>query len=312
MILSVSRRTDIPAYYSQWFINRLKAGFVYIRNPMNSNQISKVALNTDVVDCIVFWSKNPEPLLSKLDFIDNLGYKYYFQFTITPYNKNIETGLVDKRRIADTFIRLSERIGKEKVIWRYDPIIINDQFSIEYHVDSFNKLATRLSGYTEECIISFVDRYRKTDKCNIIRDITEAEMIRIAEAFSKIAEEKNLTIKTCAEKIDLSRYNIKHASCIDRDKVESIICAPLQDKVKKDGQRKYCGCIECIDIGAYNTCKNGCLYCYATFNRGTANKNFSMHDPDSPLLVGLPGGINVTERKVRSLKESNMTMFEEL
>jgi len=309
MILSVSRRTDIPAYYSEWFINRLKAGYVYVRNPMNPDQISKVALNTDVVDCIVFWSKNPEPLLSKLDFIDNLGYKYYFQFTITPYNKNIETGLVDKRRIADTFIRLSERIGKEKVIWRYDPIIINNQFSIEYHVDSFRKLADKLSGYTEECVISFVDRYCKTDKYNIIRDITEAEMNKIAEAFSNIAAQKGLTIKTCAEKIDLGRYNIQHASCIGRDKVERIINVPLKSKVKKDGQREDCGCIECIDIGAYNTCKNGCLYCYATFSRETAEKNYKMHDPQSPLLAGIPGGINVTERKVKSLKENNLSMF---
>lgn len=305
MILSVSRRTDIPAYYSQWFINRLKAGFVYIRNPMNNAQVSKVALNTVVVDCIVFWSKNPEPLLGKLDIIDSMGYKYYFQFTITPYNKDIETALVNKRQIIDTFVRLSSKIGRQKVIWRYDPIIINDQFSIEYHIDSFYKLASKLSGYTDECIISFVDRYRKTNKYNIIRDITETEMNRIAEGFSEIAAQKRLTIKICAEKIDLSKYNIQHASCIDRDKIESIINAPLMDKVKRDGQRKDCGCIECIDIGAYNTCKNGCFYCYASFNRGLSEKNYKMHNPDSPLLIGSPGDVNVSERKVKSLKKDD-------
>jgi hypothetical protein len=302
MILSVSRRTDIPAYYSDWFINRLKAGFVYIRNPMNNAQISKVALNTDVVDCIVFWSKNPEPLLAKLDIIDNMGYKYYLQFTITPYNKDIETALVNKRQIVDTFIRLSSKIGKQKVIWRYDPVIINDQFPVEYHIDSFCKLANKLSGYTDECIISFADRYRKIDKHNIVRDITETEMNKIAEGFSEIAAQRGMTIKTCAEKIDLSEYNIQHASCIDRDKIESIINAPLKDKVKRDGQRKDCGCIECIDIGAYNTCKNGCLYCYATFNRELTEKNCKMPDPDSPLLIGLPGDANVTERRVKVLR----------
>lgn len=302
MILSVSRRTDIPAYYSEWFINRLKAGFVYIRNPMNNDQVSKVVLNTDVVDCIVFWSKNPEPLLGKLDIIDNMGYRYYFQFTITPYDKDIETALVNKRQIIDTFKRLSDRIGRQKVIWRYDPIIINDQIPIEFHIDSFYKLASKLSGYTDECIISFVDRYRKTNKYNIIRDIAEIEMNEIAEAFSEIALQRGMTIKTCAEKIDLSKYSIQHASCIDRDKIESIINVPLKDIVKRDGQRKDCGCIECIDVGAYNTCKNGCLYCYATFNRGLTEKNYKLHDPDSPLLIGLPGDVNVTERKVKSLK----------
>ncbi len=303
MILSVSRRTDIPAYYSEWFINRLKAGFVYIRNPMNNAQISKVLLNTDVVDCIVFWSKNPQPILGKLDIIDSMGYKYYFQFTITPYDKDIETALVNKRRILDTFIRLSDRIGRQKVIWRYDPIIINDQFPIEFHIDSFNKLTNKLSGYTDECIISFADQYRKTNKYNIIREITETEMNKIAEGFSEIAAQRGITIKTCAEKIDLSKYNIQHSSCIDRDKIESIIDARLKDKVKRDGQRNDCGCIECIDIGAYNTCKNGCLYCYATFNLGLSEKNFKMHYPDSPLLVGLSGDVNVSERRVKSLKE---------
>jgi protein-arginine kinase activator protein McsA len=301
----IKRKRFVKGSYCglKWFINRLKAGFVYIKNPMNANQVSRVELNTGVVDCIVFWSKNPEPLVEKLDFIDELGYKYYFQFSITPYNSDIETGLVNKRRIIETFIRLSDKIGKEKVVWRYDPIILNDQFPIEFHIDSFYKMAGRLSEYADECIISFVDPYKKTNKYNIIRDITESEMKIIADEFSKIAAEKAMIIKTCAEGIDLSKYNIQHASCIDRNRIESIIGAPLHNKVKKDGQRKNCGCIECIDVGAYNTCKNGCLYCYATFNQELADKNYNNHFPDSPLLVGHSEGIKVTERKVKSLKE---------
>lgn len=303
MILSVSRRTDIPAYYSEWFINRLQEGFVYVRNPMNAHQISNVILKPDVVDCIVFWSKNPEPLIEKLDLIDGMGYKYYFQFTITPYENSIEKALPDKRKIIETFISLSEKIGKEKVIWRYDPIILNDKLTIDFHINAFGKMMTNLSNYTSECIISFVDPYKKAIRQmgdNLIRDITRTEMEKIAKEFSKITKIK---IKTCAEAINLDEYGIGHASCIDRVKIEGIISCPLSIKVKKDGQRKDCGCIECIDVGAYNTCKNECLYCYATFSHDKTLKNCKMHNPRSPLLIGEPtSNDRISERKIMTLK----------
>lgn len=307
MILSVSRRTDIPAYYSEWFMNRLQEGYVCIKNPMNANQISKVVLKPNIVDCIVFWSKNPEPLIKNLDTIDGMGYKYYFQFTITPYNNTIEKALPDKRKILEIFISLSEKIGKEKVIWRYDPIILNDKLTIDFHVNAFEKMISKLSDYTSECIISFVDPYKRTKRQmgdNLTCDITDTEMHQIAEAFSKITKKTKVKLKTCAEKIDLDKYGIGHASCIDRDKIESIISCTLSDKVKKDGQRKDCGCMECIDIGAYNTCKNGCLYCYATFSHDTTVSNCKMHNPKSPLLIGeLTTFDKVSERKVITLKD---------
>lgn len=308
MILSVSRRTDIPAHYSEWFIKRLQEGYVYIKNPMNANQISEVTLNPNVVDCIVFWSKNPESMIEKLDAIDSMGYKYYFQFTITPYDRTIETALPDKRKIKETFIRLSSKIGKNKVIWRYDPIILNDNLTIDFHVNEFGKMFSELYNYTSECIISFVDPYKKTKRQmgdNIVCEINEAGMNRIAEEFSKIVINKGVTLKTCAEKIDLDKYGIGHASCIDRNKIENIINCPLSDKVKKDDQRSACGCMECIDIGAYNTCKNGCLYCYATFSREQTLNNCKNHDPQSPLLIGeKPSSDKVSKRKVVSLKDN--------
>lgn len=306
MILSVSRRTDIPAHYSEWFIQRLREGYVYIKNPMNAHQISKVLLHHTMVDCIVFWSKNPEPLIGHLDLINEMKYKYYFQFTITPYDNSIEKALPNKNKIQKTFCTLSKRIGKENVIWRYDPIILNDKLTINYHVNAFAKMATALSDYTSECIISFVDPYRKSLRQmggNLIRDITEAEMNDIANNFSDIAKKTGLTLKTCAEEIDLGKYGIEHASCIDRNKIEDIINCPLSDKIKIDGQRKGCRCIECIDIGAYNTCKNNCLYCYATFSHEAALSNCKNHDPSSPLLIGEPTSSDkISERKVMTLK----------
>jgi hypothetical protein len=306
MILSVSRRTDIPAFYSEWFCNRLKDGFVHIQNPMNANQISEVKLSPGIVDCIVFWTKNPKPLMERLDYIDSLGYKYYFQFTITPYDNSIEKGLGNKREIINTFNILSEKIGKEKVIWRYDPIIINEQFTIEFHVRSFEQMAKKVANYTNECIISFVDPYRKT-KANMkgifLREVTENEMNIIADEFSQIAKKHNLILKTCAEKIDLDKYGIEHASCIDRNKIEKIIKCKLKSTLKKDAQRMECGCVECIDIGAYNTCKNGCIYCYATVNENSVISNVSKHDPFSPLFIRNDSpNCKVTERKTDSFK----------
>ena len=313
MILSVSRRTDIPAFYSEWFINRLAAGYVYVRNPMNFNQVSKIDIRPEVTDCIVFWSKNPQPLLEKLDIIDQMGYQYYFQFTITPYNNKIERALPDKKEISRTFIKLSKRIGKDKVIWRYDPIILNSEWTIQAHIKAFEEMAAELSEHTQECIISFVDPYQKTMRRNedsLIRSINESEMCSIAEAFSEIAGKVNVKVKTCAEGIDLDRYGIEHASCIGRAKIESIIQCSLTDKLKKDEQREHCGCIQCIDIGAYNTCQHGCRYCYATISPKEAMKNYKLHDPKFALLIGDGMLIEkVSERKVKSLKVEQMNFL---
>lgn len=313
MILSVSRRTDIPAFYTEWLMNRLNEGYVYIKNPMNANQISKVEINPNVVDCIVFWSKNPKPLISKLEEIDAMGYKYYFQFTITPYDNAIERSLPDKSEILETFKLLSNKIGKDKVIWRYDPIILNDRLNINYHIESFERIISELSGYTDECIISFVDPYNKTKRNmgnDFIRLITKEEMNNIAEEIAKIASKYKVRIKTCAEAIELEKYGIEHASCIDRTKIENIIHCPLSDKLKKDDQRENCGCIQCIDVGAYNTCKNNCLYCYATFNQDEVIKNSKLHNPKSALLIGESSNIKkISERKVNSFKDNQIRLI---
>jgi len=271
MIISASRRTDIPAFHSDWFIERIKDRCVHVKNPFNPSQISKISLEPDDVDCFVFWSKNPKPMLDKLHLLDE--YVYYIQFTLNPYDNDIETKLPPKDKLIETFKELSEKVGAQKVIWRYDPVLINVKYSLQYHIEKFNDMANQLKGYTEKVIFSFIDFYKKIEKnmvSNCITEITTEEKHVIAENFSGSAKENNLSIATCAEDIDLSQYNIEHAKCIDDVLIDTLInkstgrSFSLKDLSKKDkNQRLECGCVTSRDIGEYNTCSNGCIYCYA-------------------------------------------------
>ena len=303
MIISASRRTDIPAYYSGWFLNRIKERYVLVRNPMNPNQINKINLAPDVVDCIVFWSKNPKPLLEKLHLLND--YAYYFQFTLNPYAGDIETKLPPKKEIIETFKELSGKIGAQRIIWRYDPVLLNDHYTVSHHIDKFSEYARQLKGFTEKVTFSFVDFYKKIAenvKTHGIVEITTEEKNMLAENFSKIAKENNLSIDTCAEDIDLSRFDIKRARCIDAGLIAKITGYNLA--VEKDkNQRVECGCVESIDIGEYDSCLNGCVYCYANNNQKTVNINYEKHNELSPLLTG-EQNINgiISERKVSSNK----------
>ncbi|WFD09776.1 DUF1848 domain-containing protein [Tepidibacter hydrothermalis] len=305
MILSVSRRTDIPAFYSDWFFYRLKEGYVYVKNPFNTKQISKIELNTHIVDCFVFWTKDPLPMMNRLDELRE--YNYYFQFTLTSYRKDVETNIRSKKDIIKTFKTLSNNIGKEKVIWRYDPILINDFYTKEYHYKWFEKFASELSNYTNKCVISFLDLYKKTERntkeLNIIK-LNEKDIYEIAERFSNIGKEYNIDIETCSEAIDLSHYGIKKGKCIDDTLISEIIDSKIDIK-KDDTQREVCGCVKSVDIGQYNTCKHNCLYCYANFNYKQVEQNSNKHIKKSPLLVGVPcGDEKITVRKLKSIKSN--------
>lgn len=303
MIISASRRTDIPTFYSQWFFNRIKDGYVLVRNPMNAHQISKISLSPDVVDGIVFWTKNPIPMLGRLDELKD--YTYYFQFTLNSYGQDIEPYVPNKQNVTiPAFQKLSDSIGPEKVIWRYDPIFLSDKYSPEYHVRYFEKLAKILHPYTKKCTFSFIDIYRNTEK-NVkgldLHPFSVEQQKYIAKNLADIAHSYGLQIDTCAEGIDLEQYGIQHARCIDDRLLSELIGCPL--KVGKDkNQRLECGCIESIDIGTYNTCRNGCLYCYANYSQKSVQTNSQKHNPNSPLLFGEVGNDDkITERKMHSL-----------
>lgn len=312
MILSVSRRTDIPNYYSEWFFNRLKEGFLYVRNPMNFHQISEIKISPDVVDCIVFWTKNPLPMMERLDELE--AYNYYFQFTLTGYGNDVERNLPNKKTsVIPVFQELSNRIGKEKVVWRYDPIFFSNRYNAKYHLKAFRSIAEALSGYTEKCVISFLDIYPKNKKNMddlLSYDLSDSELREFAKELSNIAKENHIKIGSCAEKIDLDEYGIIHNSCIDKELIEKIIGCKL--KINKDkNQRIECGCVESVEVGTYNTCKNGCVYCYANYSAKSVESNFQKYDPLSPLLCGhIEKDDKISTRKVVSLKETQISIFD--
>lgn len=305
MIISASRRTDIPTYYSEWFMNRIREGYALARNPMNAHQVSRISLSPEVVDGIVFWTKNPAPMLDKLPQLKD--YMYYFQFTLNAYEQDVEAGVPLKHKyIVPTFQRLSEMIGPERVVWRYDPILLSDKYTFDYHVKYFELLAKKLASYTQKCTISFLDMYVKTER-NVaglnIQPWTLELQDAMAKSLAEIAHSYGLELETCAEGIELEKYGIKHAHCIDGELFAKLLGCPL--KVGKDkNQRKECGCVDSVDIGAYNTCRNGCRYCYANFNAKMVQNNQQRHNPLSPLLLGeLQPDDKVTERKMTSCLE---------
>lgn len=278
---------------------------------MNIHQISKISLSPEVVDGIVFWTKNPIPMMPYLDKLND--YAYYFQFTVNSYGKDIELNVPNKNDIIiPAFRELSNRIGADRVIWRYDPILLTEKYTIDYHVNYFNELAKRLSGYTDKCIISFLDLYRNTQthlkELNIL-PLGDKQMFELAERLVEIANKNNLIVESCAEKINLEKFGIQHGHCIDCSLFEKILNCKM-NLSKDKNQRPECGCMESIDIGAYNTCKNGCRYCYANFSDKTVVKNTSVHNPYSPLIFGeIMSDDKIIERKMVSLKDTQISLF---
>lgn len=310
MILSVSRRTDIPNYYFDCFFHRIKEGFLYVRNPMNPQQISKIDISKEVVDCIVFWTKNPEPMMERLEELK--GYNYYFQFTLTGYGADIECKVPHKKKeMIPIFQKLSDKIGKEKVIWRYDPILFNKDYKPEYHLKAFAQIAQALKGYTEQCVISFVDVYTKNKKAMETLDLYELEeskFLEFAKKLSDIAKENGMEIGSCAETMDLENCGIKQNSCIDAKRIEKIIGCKI-DATKDLNQRKACGCVESVEVGTYNTCRNGCKYCYAGTIQDICCSNY---DPLSPLLCGeVMERDKITPRKVKSIRKEQISLWDE-
>ena len=312
MIISASRRTDIPTYYSEWLLNRLREEYVLVRNPMNTHQIGRISLSPDVVDGLVLWTKNPIPMLGRLHELEK--YNFYFQFTLNAYGKDVEPNIPSKNdTLIPAFIQLSKEIGRGRVIWRYDPILLNANYTMKYHCKFFKRLAAILSEYTEKCTISFLDLYKNTSR-NVqplqIQIETHEQQLELLSTFSEIAHHYGIYIDTCAEAIELNGLLIPHACCIDKVRLERL--GNCQLKVEKDkNQRPECGCVASIDIGAYNTCKNGCLYCYANYSNTTVKKNSEKHNPTSPLLFGEVGEADtVHDREVKSWIVSQESLFD--
>ena len=305
MILSVSRRTDIPNYYSEWFLNRIKEGYVYARNPMNAHQISRISLSPSVVDGIVFWTKNPAGMLGRLEELR--AYPYYVQFTLTGYGRDVEPGLPDKRTVLiPAFRELAEKAGAGRVVWRYDPIFISDRYTAAYHRKAFAEIAAALAGYTRRVVVSFLDCYVKTRRNTAALRIShdsEKEAFALAGELAATARRRGMETVSCAEPYDLQDMGIKPGSCIDKALLETVTGCRLAGGKDKN-QRAACGCMESVDVGNYHTCLTGCRYCYANHSIEAARENAKAYDPHSALLCGRIGPDDrVTERKVKSLKD---------
>lgn len=312
MIISASRRTDLPAYYSRWFFARLREGYALVRNPVNPRQVSRVSLSSQAVDGFVFWTKNPGPMIPQLDQLPDCP--YYFQITLTPYGPDVEPLLFPKKKeILSAVCQLSRRIGPDRVVWRYDPVLLTPDYSVDFHKEAFSRLARALRGQTFRCMISFLDWYGPMEKRMAplsVRPPEAAEVAELAAAFGQAARENGMQIFTCAEAVDLSSYGIGHGCCIDQALLEQIGGRPLS--LKKDPhQRPACGCAQSVDIGAYDSCPAGCLYCYANHGYGRLRKNLDAYDPFSPLLCSsLSPEDTVRERKAASDPSRQLSLFE--
>lgn len=287
MIISASRRTDIPSFYSDWFYNRVKEGFVLTRNPMNFHQVRRVELAPDLVCGIVFWTKNPGPMVNRLGELQD--YMYYFQYTITPYGKDIEPNVPHKSTDAlRIFKNLSDIIGPDRVIWRYDPILINEKYTVDYHLRAFEEMAKELRSHIRKVIISFIDVgykavKRNTGKLSLAEFPVEIKT-QLAANLASIALSYGIAIDACASSLDLQKHEIGRGRCIDSELLEKLRGYSLN--IKKDkNQRSECGCAASVDIGMYNTCLSGCLYCYANYIPATINTNHNKHNWQSEFLI---------------------------
>ena len=309
MILNTGSRTDIPAYYSDWFYNRIKEGFVLARNPYYPTQVTKYVLNPEVIDVIVFCTKNPSPMLDRISQLS--AFDMFWFVTITPYGKEIEPHVPSKELVIESFQKLSEKVGKERTSWRYDPIFITDKYSVNYHIEQFHQMAKALAGYTEQCVVSFIDLYEKTKRNFIgIRSVTKTEQETIIAAFSQIAKENKLQIHLCCENADLTRENVDADGCMSKTVLEKALGCRLNVPQKKTA-RAECSCLLGADIGAYNTCGHGCLYCYANYNKETVMRNMKLHHISSPLLIGEISETDVIKQaEQKSWKNRQLDFFD--
>lgn len=285
MIINTGARTDTVQYYSTWLLNRFEAGYVLARNPLFPSKVTRYELTPDKVDCVVFCSKNYAPILSRIDEL-TARFHTYFHYTITAYGKDVEPGVPDIETSIDTLLALSEKVGARRVSWRYDPILLTQNYTLERHLETFEGMARRVSGHIDRCIFSFVEMYQKF-RFNMpeLIPLSLETMDALARGLGAIAAKYGIPIQTCGPNGDYRRYGIAQSGCMTLDilgKANGLEFRSLKHK----GMRQGCQCIESRDIGAYDTCLNGCHYCYANKSPAKARENYPRHDPRSPLILG--------------------------
>lgn len=285
MIINTGARTDTVQYYTKWLLKRFEEGYVFARNPLFSNKVTRYELAPEKVDAVIFCSKNYEPILPHIEKITD-KFNAYFYYTITAYGKDIEPGVPSIEDSINTLIKLSKIVGKQRLAWRYDPVLLSEKYTVENHINTFNYMAQRLCPYIDRCIFSFVEMYKKLEQ-NMPELIllTEDDKQTLAQNFGNISKQYNISIQTCGTNGDYSKFSINKSGCTTLDILGKANGLKFR-KLKHKGMRQGCNCIESRDIGAYDTCLNGCKYCYANKNPKLAFENYKFHNPDSPLLLG--------------------------
>ena len=308
MIIQTGMRTDIPAFYSKWFLNRIKEGYVLVRNPYDLQSVTRYSLSPDVVDLIAFCTKNPAPMLPGMDALKDYG-QYWF-VTITPYGRDIELNVPDKEKVMEDFKRLSDIVGINSVGWRCDPILLTERYTLERHIDDFRHMAKTLSGYTQSCVISFIDLYRKVRR-NFpeAEEVGKEERITIGKAFAEIGKEYGITIRACAEGTELEPNGVDCGGCMTVGTFEKALHAVLDVPKRKNQRGGQCACVLGTDIGAYDTCAHFCRYCYANTDAERVRRNMKAHDPDSPFLIGsCRPGDRIREAAQESWRSRQLTL----
>ena len=282
MILNVSGRTDIVAFYSEWFINRYREGFLDVRNPFNPKLVSRISFNN--VDLIMFCTKNPTPIIP---YLKEINKPILFHITLTPYLKDIEPNVIDKRKVIDGIKEISKIIGIDNVYVRYDPIFLSTRYNLDYHKKMFERMCMLLDGYVNHIIVSFIDDYKNVrNNYKIInkRDFTSEDYKEIGVSFSKSANKHNMTVQTCFEDNNLVEYGFIKNDCISHELAYILTGKKYSNwKARKIGK---CNCVSMVDVGVYNSCKHFCKYCYANYDEKLVNNNFLNHNPNSSLLIG--------------------------
>ena len=285
MIINTGGRTDTVQYYTEWLLNRFSEGYVLSRNPLFPNKVTRYELTPDQVDCVVFCSKNYKPILPQLHEITD-KFHTYFHYTITAYGKDIEPGVPSIGESIETLIALSKQVGKERIAWRYDPVLLTERYTVETHLQTFEQMASVLAPYLDRCIFSFVEMYKKlaVNMPELI-PLTEQDKETLAEGLGAIAKKHGIYLQTCGANGDYTRYGIHSSGCMTLEILGQANGIKFKS-LKHKGMREGCHCIESRDIGAYDTCMNGCKYCYANKNPRKAFENYKLHNPKSALLLG--------------------------
>ena len=285
MIINTGGRTDTVQYYAEWLMRRFSEGYVLSRNPLFTNKVTRYELTPDKVDCVVFCSKNYKPVIPRLHEITD-RFNTYFHYTITAYGKEIEPGVPPIEESMETLIELSKQVGRQRIAWRYDPVLLTKEYTIQRHLETFERMANVLSPHIDRCIFSFVEMYKKL-AINMpeLIPLTEEDKDALAHGLGAIADRYGISIQTCGTNGDFTKYGIHTSGCMTLDilgQANGIVFKNLKHK----GMRQGCHCIESRDIGAYDTCLNGCKYCYANTKPKKAQENYRFHDAASPLLLG--------------------------